>query len=130
MKGIEAQPDGSPSVWAHQRPTPAEQHDTKRPFPGTLPAEHSASISIPWLRCSGAPVIGISALTGKGAEKLLPAALTMYEWWNQRIPTARLNRWVEQVGSGSSASVECLQRNNTTSLAMLPALSPALPVHH
>ncbi|KAL4438212.1 hypothetical protein ABPG77_010573 [Micractinium sp. CCAP 211/92] len=48
---------------------------------------------------SGAPVIGMSALTGKGAEKLLPAALTMYEWWNQRIPTARLNRWVEQTAA-------------------------------
>lgn len=46
---------------------------------------------------SGVPIIGMSALTGKGAEGLLPAAVTMYERWNQRVPTSRLNRWLEQV---------------------------------
>ncbi|KAL4448459.1 hypothetical protein ABPG75_005678 [Micractinium tetrahymenae] len=48
---------------------------------------------------SGAPIIGMSALTGKGADKLLPAALKMYERWNQRVPTAKLNRWVEQTAA-------------------------------
>lgn len=40
----------------------------------------------------------MSALTGKGADKLLPAALSMYGRWNQRVPTSKLNRWIEQVG--------------------------------
>ncbi len=39
----------------------------------------------------------MSALTGKGADKLLPAALSMYARWNQRVPTSKLNRWIEQV---------------------------------
>lgn len=48
--------------------------------------------------CSGVPILGMSALTGKGAGKLLPAALSMYGRWNQRVPTSKLNRWIEQVG--------------------------------
>lgn len=42
----------------------------------------------------------MSALTGKGAQGLMPAALTMYERWNQRVPTSKLNRWLEKVGWG------------------------------
>ena len=41
--------------------------------------------------------MGLSALTGRGAEQLLPTALTLYERWNKRVPTSKLNRWVEQV---------------------------------
>lgn len=47
---------------------------------------------------SGVPILGMSALTGKGADKLLPAALEMYERWNRRVPTSRLNRWLAKVG--------------------------------
>ncbi|PRW45001.1 GTPase Der [Chlorella sorokiniana] len=45
---------------------------------------------------SGVPIIGMSALTGKGADRLLPAALSMYSRWNLRVPTSKLNRWIEQ----------------------------------
>jgi len=50
-------------------------------------------ISLPQVR--GVPVLTMSAVTGRGLEKLLPGVLKVYELWNKRIPTARLNRWLE-----------------------------------
>ncbi len=43
----------------------------------------------------GVEVVPISALTGQGLDKLVPAALRAYERWTRRIPTAGLNRWLE-----------------------------------
>lgn len=43
----------------------------------------------------GIPLIPLSALTGKNKEKLLDAVLAIYEIWNKRISTSRLNRWLE-----------------------------------
>lgn len=47
---------------------------------------------------SGVPLLGMSALTGAGAGALLPTAVELYDLWNRRVPTSRLNRWIEQVG--------------------------------
>ncbi len=43
----------------------------------------------------GAPVVTLSALTGKGVDRLMPAVIGVHDNWNKRIPTARLNRWLE-----------------------------------
>jgi GTP-binding protein len=43
----------------------------------------------------GIPVVTISALTGAGMERLLPAVRAAHEVWNKRIPTGELNRWFE-----------------------------------
>lgn len=42
------------------------------------------------------PVVPLSALTGEGVEKLMPAVWRVYEAWNRRVPTAALNRWFAQ----------------------------------
>jgi GTPase len=42
----------------------------------------------------GAPLIGISALTGEGIERLVPAVLEANAAWNTRIPTSQLNRFL------------------------------------
>nr|WP_294513124.1 ribosome biogenesis GTPase Der [uncultured Rhodopila sp.] len=44
----------------------------------------------------GIPVVTLSALTGAGVERLLPAVRLAHEVWNKRIPTGELNRWFEQ----------------------------------
>jgi len=46
---------------------------------------------------AGLPVIGLSALTGAGAEALMPAVLAAHQLWTQRVPTARLNGWLAKV---------------------------------
>ncbi|WP_287885322.1 MULTISPECIES: ribosome biogenesis GTPase Der [Paracoccus] len=42
----------------------------------------------------GAPLITVSARTGKGLDRLHNAILKAHEVWNRRIPTARLNQWL------------------------------------
>ncbi len=44
----------------------------------------------------GIPVVPLSALTGVGMERLLPAVRRAHAVWNTRLPTAGLNRWFEQ----------------------------------
>lgn len=41
------------------------------------------------------PVVTLSALTGAGVDRLLPAVRAAHVVWNIRIPTGALNRWFE-----------------------------------
>jgi GTP-binding protein len=43
----------------------------------------------------GISVVTLSALTGAGIERLLPAVRAAHEVWNKRVPTGELNRWFE-----------------------------------
>lgn len=49
--------------------------------------------SLPQVR--GVPVVTLSAKTGRGLHKLLDAVLDVFNVWNRRISTAKLNRWLE-----------------------------------
>ncbi len=48
--------------------------------------------SLPQIK--GVGVVRLSALTGAGLGRLLPAVLGAYKRWNQRVPTAALNDWL------------------------------------
>jgi len=47
---------------------------------------------LPQLR--GAPLITVSAKTGRGMDRLQAAVIRAYDVWNRRVPTAALNRWL------------------------------------
>jgi GTP-binding protein len=47
---------------------------------------------LPQLR--GAPLVTVSALTGKGLDRLREAVLKVHGIWNRRVATAKLNRWL------------------------------------
>ncbi|GHG93176.1 ribosome biogenesis GTPase Der [Pseudodonghicola xiamenensis] len=47
---------------------------------------------LPQLR--GAPLVTVSAKTGRGLDRLHGAILRAYDVWNRRISTAKLNRWL------------------------------------
>jgi GTP-binding protein len=50
-----------------------------------------------WLpQVKGAPVIAVSGLTGEGIDSLMTAIQNAYAVWNNRVPTAALNRWFQQ----------------------------------
>ena len=49
-------------------------------------------ISLPQVK--GAPYITVSALRGRNLDKLFDAVFAVYDVWNTRISTARLNRWL------------------------------------
>ncbi|WP_375257898.1 ribosome biogenesis GTPase Der [Citreimonas sp.] len=48
---------------------------------------------LPQLR--GAPLVTISARTGKGLDKLQQAVMQAHAVWNRRVSTGQLNRWLE-----------------------------------
>ena len=50
---------------------------------------------LPQLR--GAPLVTISAKTGKGLERLQAAVMRAHEIWNRRIKTAQLNGWLAEM---------------------------------
>jgi GTP-binding protein len=43
----------------------------------------------------GIPVVPLSALQGKRIDKLMDAALDIYDQWNRRLKTGELNRWLD-----------------------------------
>ncbi len=49
--------------------------------------------SLPQIR--GVPIVFFSALTGSGVRKLLPEAFKYFDIWNRRVPTGKLNQWLE-----------------------------------
>lgn len=51
--------------------------------------------SMPQVR--GVPTVTISALAGKGLDKLMDTVIDIHKLWNRRISTAKLNQWLEEV---------------------------------
>ncbi|TVR98790.1 MAG: ribosome biogenesis GTPase Der [Rhodospirillales bacterium] len=45
-------------------------------------------------QCRGVTTVPISALTGRGLDRLLAAVVATYEVWETRLTTAELNRWL------------------------------------
>jgi GTP-binding protein len=43
----------------------------------------------------GVAVVPLSAETGRGVERLMPAVRETHALWNRRVPTGELNRWFE-----------------------------------
>ena len=50
-------------------------------------------VSLPQLQ--GLATVTLSAKTGRGIEKLMPAVFAAHDVWNRRIATPALNRWLE-----------------------------------
>ena len=56
---------------------------------------HRIDWSLPQIK--GVPILTVSAMTERGLDKMMKAVLEIYETWNRRISTAKLNRWLAQV---------------------------------
>jgi GTP-binding protein len=50
---------------------------------------------LPQLR--GAPLVTVSAKTGRGLDRLHKAIINAHEVWNSRVSTSKLNRWLESM---------------------------------
>ena len=54
----------------------------------------------------GVPLVALSALSGRGVDKLGTAVLAAYDNWNKRVSTPDLNRWLQEaVGRHSPPAV-------------------------
>jgi GTP-binding protein len=51
--------------------------------------------SLPQVR--GVPTVTLSALSGKGIDRLMDAVVGIYETWNRRVSTGQLNRWLAEM---------------------------------
>jgi len=45
----------------------------------------------------GVPTVTLSALTGRGLNKLMDEVIDIYGLWNRRVPTSQLNRWLAEM---------------------------------
>jgi GTPase len=45
----------------------------------------------------GVPIVAISALSGDGVDRLMPAVVRQHEIWNKRVSTHKLNDWLEMM---------------------------------
>jgi GTPase len=43
------------------------------------------------------PIVGFSAISGRGVDRLLPKVFETYAIWNKRVPTPKLNRWLREM---------------------------------
>ena len=43
------------------------------------------------------PIVGFSALNGRGVERLMPKVFEAYDIWNKRLTTPILNRWLREM---------------------------------
>ena len=57
--------------------------------------ERRAKISLPQVK--DIPYVPISALEKTNLDILIERSFTVYDVWNQRVPTAKLNRWFEVI---------------------------------
>ncbi|MEO1397250.1 MAG: ribosome biogenesis GTPase Der [Pseudomonadota bacterium] len=47
----------------------------------------------------GVPTVTLSGMSGKGIDRLMEAVMEIDRLWNTRVPTARLNKWLDDVQS-------------------------------
>jgi GTP-binding protein len=45
----------------------------------------------------GVPIVAISALSGEGVDRLMPAIVKQHEIWNKRVSTHKLNDWLQMM---------------------------------
>ncbi|MDG1438264.1 MAG: ribosome biogenesis GTPase Der [Emcibacteraceae bacterium] len=55
---------------------------------------HKLEHTLPQIK--GIPVVPVSALTGRGIDKLMEQVFATYKLWNKRISTAKLNKWLAE----------------------------------
>ena len=68
--------------WDVEEDKQAKLRDLRESFERLLP------------QLKGAPLVTVSAKTGRGLDRLNGAILRAHEVWNRRVPTAALNRWL------------------------------------
>ena len=68
--------------WDLERDKQAKLRELREEFARLLP------------QLKGAPLVTVSARTGRGLDRLHDAVIRAHDVWNRRISTARLNRWL------------------------------------
>jgi len=70
------------------------------------------------------PVVTISALNGQRLDKLMEGVLNVYNLWNHRIPTGKLNRWLRMMESQNPAPLVNGRQNRLRYITQIKARPP------
>jgi GTP-binding protein len=77
----------------------------------------------------GLQVIPISGLTGDGLPKLMKSVFDVHEQWNRRIPTSKLNRWLDDVQYNHPPPAVSGRRIRMKYVTQVKARPPTFMIH-
>jgi GTP-binding protein len=75
------------------------------------------------------PVVTVSATKGKRLTDVLDAAFAMYEVWNRRIPTAKLNEWLAEMVSTHTPPLVKNRRVKLKYITQMKTRPPSFALH-
>ncbi|MFH1159173.1 MAG: ribosome biogenesis GTPase Der [Pseudomonadota bacterium] len=84
--------------------------------------KHQIETNMPQVR--GIPVVTISALNGLRLDQLMQAVLTTYDFWNKRVPTGKLNRWLHAMEEQNPAPLVHGRPNRLRYMTQIKARPP------
>ncbi len=74
------------------------------------------------------PVVQLSALNGRNVGGVLKAALKIYEVWNRRTTTGKLNRWLQGMESRNPAPLIGGRQNRLKYIAQIKTRPPTFAI--
>ncbi len=77
----------------------------------------------------GLPIICLSALTGRGVDKLMPAVTSVYVDWNAKVKTSDLNIWLENAVSKHPPPAVSGKRIKIRYIAQIKTRPPTFVAH-
>ena len=77
----------------------------------------------------GLPIVTISAEKHTHLTRILDAAFTAYEVWNRRIPTARLNEWLDEMVSTHTPPLVKNRRVKLKYISQIKSRPPTFALH-
>ena len=70
------------------------------------------------------PVVTMSALTGKRVQEVMKTVMQVYNLWNSRVPTGKLNRWLRGMESQNPAPLVGGRQNRLRYITQIKARPP------
>jgi GTP-binding protein len=70
------------------------------------------------------PVVTMSALRGKGLDRLMETVAATYDMWNKRVPTGQMNRWLANMESHHPAPLSHGRANRLKYITQIKARPP------
>lgn len=70
------------------------------------------------------PLVTISALNGRRLDQLMQSVLDVYVFWNKRVPTGKMNRWLRSMESQNPAPLVQGRQNRLRYMTQIKARPP------
>jgi GTP-binding protein len=74
------------------------------------------------------PMVTLSALNGKGINKMLDTVLQTFRLWQKRVPTSQMNKWLEQMESSHPPPMASGRSNRLRYMTQIKSKPPTFGV--